>query len=100
MGPLVFSKLKHHDQDQAPYQRHDGATSVTTPEQLKLPHSAATSAPEQPKQAPEQARLSHNVIASTGANYTKIEGLDNDQRIMSHATKSKQLKECTSLSKD
>ena len=70
------------------YQRHDGATSVAKPEQLRLPHSA----PKQPRQAPEQTRQLDNAIASTGADDAKLEGLDNHQGVVSCVTKLKQLR--------
>ena len=73
-------------------QRHDdkasattGATSVATPEQLRLQHSAVAS-------APEQARQSNSAIASA-------RGLDEHQRIVSCVTKLKKLKNSINLSK-
>ena len=53
-------------------QRHDDKTSTTTsaatPEQLRLQHSAAASAPKQHTQALEQARQSNSAITSARAN--------------------------------
>ena len=76
-------------------QRHDdkasattGATSVATPEQLRLQHSAVAS-------APEQVRQSNSAIADD----MQIEGLDEHQRIVSCVTKLKKLKNSINLSK-
>ena len=59
----VFSICQRHDDKTAAI---TGATSATTPEQLRLQHSAAASAPEQHTQAPEQAMLKWAVC---GLNY-------------------------------
>ena len=76
-------------------QRHDdkasvttGATSVATPEQLRLQHSAVAS-------APEQVRQSNSAIADD----MQIEGLDEHQRIVSCVTKLKKLKNSINMSK-
>nr|POF02673.1 hypothetical protein CFP56_38140 [Quercus suber] len=73
--------------------RHDSAASpAATLEQLRQPHGAAASAPEQPRQ-------SYNATASAGADDTKLEGSDNHQGIVPRATELKQHKTCPSLSK-
>ncbi|KAF3943768.1 hypothetical protein CMV_029704 [Castanea mollissima] len=76
-----------------------GLTLAATPEQLRLQHSAAASAPEQHKHAPEQARQSDDAIASARVEDMQIEGLNEHQRIVSCVTQLKKLKNSTNLSK-
>ena len=80
------------------YQTQVDTASAATPVQLSLPHSAAASAPNQlphsaatsaselPRQAPDQARQSHQVLDSAKAYETQIATLDNLQGIISCAT--------------
>ena len=88
----VFSICQRHDDKTS---TTTGATSAATPEQLRLQHSAAASAPEQHTQAPEQARQSN----SARADDMQIEGLDEHQRIVSCVTKLKKFKNSINLPK-
>ena len=88
----VFSICQRHDDKTS---TTTGATSAATPEQLRLQHSAAASAPEQHTQAPEQARQSN----SARADDMQIEGLDEHQGIVSCVTKLKKFKNSINLSK-
>ena len=81
--PMQLS-LPHSAAASAP----DGAASAATPEQPSLPHSATTSASKLPRQAPDQARQSHQVLDSARADETQIAALDNHQGIISCATES------------
>ena len=92
----VFSICQRHDDKTS---TTTGATSAATPEQLRLQHSAAASAPEQHTQALEQARQSNSAIASAKADDMQIEGLDEHQGIVSCVTKLKKFKNSINLSK-
>ena len=93
----VFSICQRHDDKTSA--ATTGATSAATPEQLRLQHGAAASAPEQHTQAPEQARQSNSAIASARADDMQIEGLDEHQGIVSCVTKLKKFKNSINLSK-
>ena len=72
----------------------DDAASAATSVQPSMPHSAAVRASELPKQALDQARHAHQLLADVGADETQIEALSSNPEILSCATELKKLKNC------
>ena len=80
-------------------QRQESTSPATTSAQLSLPHSAAVSALELPKQALDQARQVNQLLADVGTNETQIEASSRNPEILPCVPELKKLKKCAFSSK-